>query len=161
MGCRPASAAPTVRPAKPDSVMGESMTLFSPKRSRRPFVTLYLHAVSTSPMTKHCQQLQEVLSKNATTSCLSHSSSSNGQSSGSTYAPLYCATSSPSTNTLSFASISSAMASFRASRTVISFWPVAYDLRANDGVRAGARNAGRKAARREAGRRSRAAAIVV
>jgi hypothetical protein len=40
MGCRPASAAPTVRPAKPDSVMGESMTLFSPKRSRRPLVTL-------------------------------------------------------------------------------------------------------------------------
>jgi hypothetical protein len=40
MGWRPASAAPTVRPAKPDSVMGESITLFSPKRSRRPFVTL-------------------------------------------------------------------------------------------------------------------------
>jgi hypothetical protein len=40
MGWRPASAAPTVRPAKPDSVMGESITLFSPKRSSRPFVTL-------------------------------------------------------------------------------------------------------------------------
>ena len=40
MGWRPASAAPTVRPAKPDSVMGESITLFPPKRSSRPFVTL-------------------------------------------------------------------------------------------------------------------------
>jgi hypothetical protein len=77
------------------------------------------------------------------------------------YAPLYCATSSPSTKTLSFCSISSAMASFSASRTVISFCPDAYPLRAtNDGVRAGARNAGRKA-RRAAGRRSREAAIVV
>ncbi|KAH0357911.1 hypothetical protein KCU83_g293, partial [Aureobasidium melanogenum] len=37
---RPARAAPTVRPVKPDSVMGESMTLFSPKRSSRPLVTL-------------------------------------------------------------------------------------------------------------------------
>jgi hypothetical protein len=83
------------------------------------------------------------------------------------YAPLYCATSSPSTKTLSFCSISSAMASFSASRTVISFCPEAYPLRAIDGVMAAARNAGRKAGRgadetrREAGRRSREAAIVV
>lgn len=41
-GCRPASAAPTVRPQKPDSVIGLSMTLFSPNRSSNPFVTLYL-----------------------------------------------------------------------------------------------------------------------
>jgi hypothetical protein len=41
-----------------------------------------------------------------------------------TYAPLYCATSSPSTKTLSFCSISSAMASFKASRTVISLAPL-------------------------------------
>lgn len=43
---------------------------------------------------------------------------------------MYCATSSPNTNTLEFASISSAMASFSASRTVISFPPlgVAYVL---------------------------------
>ena len=41
-GCRPASAAPTVSPQKPDSVMGLSMTLFAPNRSSSPFVTLYL-----------------------------------------------------------------------------------------------------------------------
>ena len=41
-GCSPFRAAPTVRPQKPDSVMGLSMTLFSPNRSSRPFVTLYL-----------------------------------------------------------------------------------------------------------------------
>ena len=41
-----------------------------------------------------------------------------------THAPLYCATSSPSTNTLSFASSSSASASFNASLTVYSFDPV-------------------------------------
>jgi hypothetical protein len=84
-----------------------------------------------------------------------------------TYAPLYCATSSPSTKTLSFCSISSAMASLSASRTVISFWPDAYPLLATiDGVRAAARKAGRNAgrdadeSRREAGRRSREEAIV-
>lgn len=84
-----------------------------------------------------------------------------------TYAPLYCATSSPSTKTLSFRSISSAMASLSASRTVISFCPDAYPLLAIDGVRAAARKAGRKAGacrveamRREAGRRSLEAAIV-
>ena len=82
-----------------------------------------------------------------------------------TYAPLYCATSSPSTKTLSFRSISSAMASFSASRTVISFWPDAYPLLAIDGVRAATRKAGRKAglddeSRREAGRRTLEAAIV-
>ena len=38
-----------------------------------------------------------------------------------TYAPLYCATSSPNTNTFSFADNSSTSASFSASRTVISF----------------------------------------
>lgn len=43
IGASPARAAPTARPAKPDSVMGESMTRFSPNRSRRPFVTLYLY----------------------------------------------------------------------------------------------------------------------
>ena len=41
-GCKPANAAPTVRPANPDSVIGLSMTLFSPNRSRSPLVTLYL-----------------------------------------------------------------------------------------------------------------------
>ena len=86
-----------------------------------------------------------------------------------TYAPLYCATSSPSTKTLSFASISSAMASFSASRTVISLAPPseAYLLATRDGVIAAGRNAGRKAgaaereadSRREAGRRSLEAAI--
>lgn len=41
-GCSPASAAPTVSPQKPDSVIGESITLLSPNLSKRPFVTLYL-----------------------------------------------------------------------------------------------------------------------
>ena len=41
-GCKPANAAPTVRPAKPDSVIGLSMTLFSPNLSSSPLVTLYL-----------------------------------------------------------------------------------------------------------------------
>jgi hypothetical protein len=84
-----------------------------------------------------------------------------------TYAPLYCATSSPRTKTFSFRSISSAIASLSASRTVISFWPDAYPLLAIDGVMAAARKAGRKAGagreaetRREAGRRSLEAAIV-
>jgi hypothetical protein len=63
-----------------------------------------------------------------------------------TYAPLYCATSSPSTKTLSFCSISSAIASFSASRTVISLVPLAYPLLlAIDGKTAVARNAGRRA----------------
>ena len=35
-GCSPASALPTQSPAKPDSVIGESITLRSPNRSRRP-----------------------------------------------------------------------------------------------------------------------------
>ena len=43
-GCKPANAAPTVRPQKPDSVIGLSMTLLSPNRSSNPFVTLYLFA---------------------------------------------------------------------------------------------------------------------
>ena len=49
---------------------------------------------------------------------------------GYTHAPLYCATSSPSTNTLSFASSSSESASFSASRTATSLTPlgVAYLL---------------------------------
>lgn len=58
------------------------------------------------------------------------------------------------------------MASLRASRTVISFWPDAYPLLAIDGVMAAARKAGRNAgagrdvdSRREAGRRSLEAAI--
>jgi hypothetical protein len=46
------------------------------------------------------------------------------------------------------------MASFSASRTVISFWPEAYPLRAIDGVMAAARNAGRKAGRDAASRRA-------
>lgn len=48
-----------------------------------------------------------------------------------TYAPLYCATSSPSTKTLSFDSSSSASASFNASRTATSLilLGVAYLLR--------------------------------
>lgn len=41
-----------------------------------------------------------------------------------THAPLYCATSSPMTKTFSFLSISSTMASLRASRTVISLDPL-------------------------------------
>lgn len=47
-----------------------------------------------------------------------------------TYAPLYCATSSPSMKTLSLDSSSSASASFRASLTATSFVPlgVAYLL---------------------------------
>ena len=45
-GCKPANAAPTVRPQKPDSVIGLSMTLLSPNRSNKPFVTLYLYARS-------------------------------------------------------------------------------------------------------------------
>jgi hypothetical protein len=60
------------------------------------------------------------------------------------------------------------MASFSASRTVISFCPDAYPLLATiDGVIAAARKAGRKPgreaddSRREAGRRSLEAAIVV
>lgn len=62
-GCRPASAAPTVRPQKPDSVMGESMTRLSPNLSNSPFVTLYLcdcqlesngHDRSCCSMLPHC-----------------------------------------------------------------------------------------------------------
>src|SRR4051812_3216821 len=93
------------------------------------------------------------------------------QAMGPTYAPLYCATSSPSTKTFSFCSISSAIASFRASRTVISLAPLddAYPrLFAIDGIAAVARNAGRKVGagreadtRRAAGRKSLEAAIAV
>lgn len=82
---------------------------------------------------------------------------------------MYCATSSPSTKTLSFASISSAMASLRASRTVISLVAPseAYLLAVIEGVTAAGRKAGRKAgaagreadSRRAAGRRSLEAAI--
>ncbi len=43
-GRSPARAAPTVNPQKPASVIGLSMTRFSPNRSSNPFVTLYLHA---------------------------------------------------------------------------------------------------------------------
>jgi hypothetical protein len=59
------------------------------------------------------------------------------------------------------------MASFRASRTVISFCPDAYPLLAIDGVIAAARKAGRKPgreaddSRREAGRTNLEAAIAV
>lgn len=54
-GCKPARAAPTVRPAKPDSVIGLSMTLLSPKRSNNPLVTLYLFG-SISKETKIFQR---------------------------------------------------------------------------------------------------------
>jgi hypothetical protein len=40
MGRSPAIAAPTPRPAKPSSVMGESMTRRSPNSSSKPFETL-------------------------------------------------------------------------------------------------------------------------
>ena len=39
IGRRPAKAAPIARPAKPISVMGVSITRFSPNLSRRPLVT--------------------------------------------------------------------------------------------------------------------------
>ena len=79
-----------------------------------------------------------------------------------TYAPLYCATSSPSTNTFSFDSSSSARASFSASLTATSFTPlgVAYLLlftaRGNEAVgcktdRVGAVKGRECARRREAG----------
>ena len=82
---------------------------------------------------------------------------------GDTYAPLYCATSSPSTKTLSFDSSSSASASFNASRTATSLTPlgVAYFLRAslagNDMAdwKAGLVEAVRGLERREAGRSKR------
>lgn len=81
-----------------------------------------------------------------------------------TYAPLYCATSSPRINTFSFCSISSAIASFSASRTVISLTPDAYPRRANVGRAAVLRNALRGAGRaaaamRQAGLNSLEAAI--
>ena len=60
-GCRPASAAPTVRPQKPDSVMGESITRLSPNLSSSPFVTLYLfnhqhvsQCCNSCSSAKHC-----------------------------------------------------------------------------------------------------------
>jgi hypothetical protein len=73
MGCRPASAAPTVRPAKPDSVMGESITLFSPKRSRRPLVTLYLLPCQHAFYASFCQHSVTTPSSGRSSSCLSHS----------------------------------------------------------------------------------------
>jgi hypothetical protein len=73
MGCRPASAAPTVRPAKPDSVMGLSITLFSPKRSRRPLVTLYLQTVSATIYFRVLPPCRDVSLPNfASFSCSSH-----------------------------------------------------------------------------------------
>lgn len=139
-GCKPANAAPTVRPAKPDSVMGLSMTLFSPNRSSSPLVTLYLMIC-----------VSEVVPAELQTE---------------TYAPLYWATSSPSTNTLSFDASSSARASFKASLTATSFTPlgVAYLLLfkvvGNEVVgsktdRGGAVQGRECARRREVGRRRR------
>ena len=139
-GCNPANAAPTVRPAKPDSVMGLSMTLFSPNRSSSPLVTLYLFL-----------GVREVMP---------------AQLRADTYAPLYWATSSPSTNTLSFDASSSARASLRASLTATSFTPlgVAYLLLfaivGKEAVgcetdRGGAMKGRECARRREAGRRRR------
>jgi len=40
IGLRPAMAAPTVRPAKPASVIGASMTLEEPNLPKRPLLTL-------------------------------------------------------------------------------------------------------------------------
>lgn len=88
------------------------------------------------------------------------------------YAPLYWATSSPSTNTLSFDASSSARASFKASLTATSFTPlgVAYLLLlfkvvGNEAVggktdRGGARKGRECARRREAGRRRREGTMV-
>lgn len=97
-GCNPAKAAPTVRPQNPASVIGLSITLFGPNRSKRPLVTLYLLGVSSS--VGWFRRLEQ------------HDQTTN--------APLYCATSSPKMNTLSSLSNSSASASLRASRTVYS-----------------------------------------
>lgn len=80
-----------------------------------------------------------------------------------TYAPLYWATSSPSTNTFSFDSSSSARASFKASLTATSFTPlgVAYLLLftivGNEaaGCKTDRVGAMRGERRREAGRRRR------
>ena len=85
----------------------------------------------------------------------------------STYAPLYCATSSPRMKTLSLLSSSSANASFRASLTVYSFDPagVAYvRIRGEEEEAAGRKEDLRGTTprcdnRREAGLRSREAAI--
>ena len=141
-GWRPASAAPTVRPQKPDSVMGLSMTLFSPNRSSRPFVTLYLsgntsqhiyNASQPSHPREHFRFVRRPLyysgSVQATPDRFSHGNKA-CLDRDHTHAPLYCATSSPSTNTLSLASSSSANASFRASLTATSLTPlgVAYCL---------------------------------
>lgn len=128
-GCRPASAAPTVRPQKPDSVIGLSITLFSPKRSNKPFVTLYL-LMKVSSMALEAElnypAIQRRSIENAMNGLLSLY-----RVNAVTYAPLYWATSSPSTKTLSLDSSSSANASFKASLTATSFTPlgVAYSLR--------------------------------
>jgi hypothetical protein len=64
----------------------------------------------------------------------------------STYAPLYCATSSPRMKTFSLASSSSANASFRASLTVYSLVPagVAYvRIRGAEGIEAAGKKDGR------------------
>lgn len=86
------------------------------------------------------------------------------------YAPLYCATSSPRRNTFGLLSISSDMASFKASRTVTSLveLSVAYVRRRRiEGLQADRWNAGcrdaeeiRGESRRAAGRKSRGAAIL-
>ncbi len=88
-----------------------------------------------------------------------------------TYAPLYCATSSPSTNTLSFDSSSSASASLSASRTATSLTPLgeAYlllgiiDARGVLGLsscRLGAVKGLRDESKRAVGRSSRAATML-
>ena len=129
-GCSPANAAPTVRPQNPDSVIGLSITLLSPNRSRRPFVTLYLlstcqHAFFElyAPLDVDCIRLQlSVAAASAVwfTTTLQLWCDYFWE----THAPLYCATSSPSTKTFGLDSISSAIASFRASLTVISLLPL-------------------------------------
>ena len=52
IGLSPPKAAPTPSPAKPCSVIGVSITLFSPNSSRRPCVTLYApwYSATSSPI---------------------------------------------------------------------------------------------------------------
>lgn len=139
-GCKPARAAPTANPQKPASVMGVSITRLGPNRSSSPRVTLYLHHIRQHRTARH--------------------------PAGWPYAPLYCATSSPRINTFSLLSNSSARASFKASRTVISLVSVAYVRRTPiQGAQADCLNAGRigdetrDCSSRAAGRRNRGAAI--
>ena len=126
IGCSPASAAPTARPAKPDSVMGVSMTLFSPKRSSRPFVTLYLYQMLAIPLffTHHQQGEYAVIHTPNMCESVAATHRRLCRGPGCTYAPLNCATSSPSMNVFGFASSSSDIASFNASRTDTSFEPL-------------------------------------